>query len=526
MTVTEIKTRPIRFKLRLLSALRAILDLVTSFFFKLYYGSEGKKLPAITDDILKQPATEVARKIRTKQITSVDVVEACIRRIKDINPIVNCFVENRFELALQEAKKADEIVRSGTKTVEQLLQEKPFLGVPFTTKDCVAVKDLHQTAGVVLRKDYIAEEDAEVIKLLRENGAIIIGLTNVPELCMWWETYNNIHGRTNNPYNTTRIVGGSSGGEGCIQAAAGSCFGIGSDIGGSIRMPAYFNGIFGHKPSRKAVSNHGQYPTSATEMQGDFLCIGPMTKYAVDLKPILKIISGENCKKLYLDKPVDIGKIKIFHQFSNNAPMATKVDPEIITAMEKVVEYFKLKYKITSEEKKIELLERSSPIWFATMKSNIPFGSYIIKDYTYCSIFREIIKSLLGLSGNTLIGLFTALVDYEVVDLESEKYKHYRRLRDNLEDIFKEMLGDNGIFIYPAHPTPAPYHNQPLMRPMNFMYTAIINSLGFPATTIPLGLSSEGLPIGIQVIANHNNDRLCLAVAEELEKAFGGWIEP
>lgn len=254
--------------------------------------------------------------------------------------------------------------------------------------------------------------------------------------------------------------------------------------------------------------------------------IGPMTKHAIDLKPILKIISGENFKTLKLDEPVDIGKIKIFYQFNNNAPMVGKVDPEIITAMEKVIEYFELKYKIMGTEKKIKLLERSSPIWFGTMKSPIPFGSYIIPDYSYCKIYREIVKSLLGLSGNTLIGLFTALLDSKSVDLNSEKYKNFRRLRDNLEEIFKEMLGDNGIFIYPAHPTPAPYHNQPMLRPMNFMYTAIINSLGFPATTVPLGLSSDGLPIGIQVIANHNNDRLCLAVAEELEKAFGGWIEP
>ncbi|CAH2092921.1 unnamed protein product [Euphydryas editha] len=526
MSETEIKNKPIPFKIRLLSTLRSILDFITSIFFKLYYGTEGNKVPPITDDILKQPAVEVARKIRNRQISSVEVVEACIRRIKDINPIVNCFVENRFELALQEAKKADEVIRSGSKSVDQLLQEKPFLGVPFTTKDCIAVKGLHQTSGVVLRKDFVAEEDAKVISLLRENGAIIIGLTNVPELCMWWESYNNIYGRTSNPYNNTRIVGGSSGGEGCIQAAAGSCFGIGSDIGGSIRMPSYFNGIFGHKPSRKIVSNDGQYPCAATELQEDFLCIGPMTRHAIDLKPILKIISGENSKKLKLDEPVDVGKMKIFYQFSNNAPMASNVDPEIITAMKKVIEYFELKYKIVGKEKNIKLLERSSPIWFGTMKSPIPFGSYIIQDYSYCRIYREIIKSLLGLSGNTLIGLFTSLLDSKIVDLNSEKYKNYRSLRDKLEEIFKEMLGDNGIFIYPTHPTTAPYHNQPMLRPMNFMYTAIINSLGFPATTVPLGLSSEGLPIGIQVIANHNNDKLCLAVAEELEKAFGGWIEP
>ncbi|CAH4030026.1 fatty-acid amide hydrolase 2-B-like [Pieris brassicae] len=513
-------------KLKVIHFLRLIIAKVARIFFSLYYYNDSKKLPPITSDILKEPAVEVARKIRYKEITSMQVLEECIRRINDVNSQLNCFVENRFDKALKEAREADELVRNGTKTPDQLLQEKPFLGVPFTTKDCIGVKGLHQTSGIVSRQNYIAEEDADVIRLLRSKGAIIIGLTNVPEVCMWWETHNHIFGRTSNPYDTTRIVGGSSGGEGALQAAAGSIFGIGSDIGGSIRMPSFFNGIFGHKPSRNIVSNSGQYPMPNSEFLNTFLGVGPMTRHAVDLKPILEIMAADNANKLKLNEPVSVEKLKVYYQINNNAPLSDPVDPDIETAMLKVVEYLNVKHKIVAEEKKISILRKSMNIWFSNLKTTKHFGSYIMKDYGYFSIIKEIFKNIIGCSENTLIALFTALIDWGGVKFDSDEYKSYLKLRDELEKMFKDMLGDDGVFLFPTHPTPALYHNEPILRAMNFSYTAIINCLGFPATNIPLGLSREGLPIGIQVIANHNNDRLCLAFAEELDKAFGGWIEP
>ncbi|CAH2229051.1 jg17293 [Pararge aegeria aegeria] len=524
--IKEMKPRPFSLKVRILSALRFILDALTCVLFKLYYGTKGRKLPLIHDDILKQPAVEVARKIRAREISSVDVLNICIQRIKETNPVTNYFIDNRFELALKEAKDADDLIKSGSLSIEYLEKEKPFLGVPFTTKDSIGVKGLHMTAGITLRKNCIADKNADVIELLKNSGAIIMGVTNVPEMCMWYESYNCIYGRTLNPYNTTRIVGGSSGGEGVIQTVGGSIFGIGSDIGGSIRMPAYFNGIFGHKPTRRAVSNKGQYPELKNDDVNLYLCVGPMTRFAVDLKHIQKVISGDCAKTLDLDKPVDIGKLKVFYQFSNGAPLMSEVDPEIKQAMVKVVEHFQLKHKIIAEEKKIEWLKRSQAIWFTTMKNEVPFAAYIMKNPSLASNITEIFKNILGLSGNTLIGLFVALTDQEKFNPESKKYKYFMEARDYLEEEFKTMLGEDGIFLFPTHPVPAPYHNQPLIRPMNFMYTAIINSLGLPATTVPLGLNSDGLPIGIQVVANLNKDRLCFAVAEELEKAFGGWFEP
>ncbi|XP_059052757.1 fatty-acid amide hydrolase 2-like [Achroia grisella] len=526
MGITEILKAPIDLKLKVLHVVRIVIAAIGRLFYSLYYGNEGQKIPTITDEILKESTIEVARKIRQKEISSVEVTEVCIRRIKDVNSALNFFVEDRFELALKEAREADELIRSGTLSIQQLEKEKPLLGVPFTTKDCFAVKGLRFTSGIVLRKDFISDEDAGAIRQLRDKGAIIIGITNVPELCMWWETHNHIYGRTNNPYNTTRIVGGSSGGEGCIQAVGGSIFGVGSDIGGSIRMPAFFNGIFGHKPSRGIVSNTGQFPTPESALIDSFLGVGPMTRHATDLKPLLDIMAGDNKNKLKLNEPVNINKIKVYYQFSSGAPLVDAVDPDIIIAMKKVVEFLSVQHKLDAEEKKIDLLRKSLPIWMATMKTKQKFETLIMKNEGVGAILKEIGKNFIGCSGNTLICLFTALSDHSGIEVGSERHLHYIKLRENLEKIFTDMLGDDGVFLYPVHPTPAPFHNEPLLKPFNFGYTAIINCLGLPATAIPLGLSRDGLPIGIQVVANHNNDRLCLAIAEELDKAFGGWVEP
>uniref|UniRef100_T1GZI8 Amidase domain-containing protein n=1 Tax=Megaselia scalaris TaxID=36166 RepID=T1GZI8_MEGSC len=197
-------------------------------------------------------------------------------------------------------------------TEEDLEKEKPFLGVPISTKDCIAVKDMKHTSGLYARRDIRSKVDSDAMALMRAAGAIPFALTNVSELCMWWESFNTVHGRTRNPYDTNRIVGGSSGGEGTIQGSCASPFGLGSDIGGSIRMPAFFNGIFGHKPSMNIVSNKGQFPIPFCDEQNSFLGIGPMCRHAVDLKPVLKIIAGDKANLLRLDEPVNEDDILIF----------------------------------------------------------------------------------------------------------------------------------------------------------------------------------------------------------------------
>lgn len=499
--------------------------------FQLIYGVQGETMPTITDPILLESATALARKIRKQELTSVQVMESFIRRVKDVNPKLNCCVDNRFDEALQEAAEADKLIKSETHTEAELEKLKPYLGVPISTKDCIAVKGLLQTAGLYARKDVRATEDATAMALMRQAGAIPFALTNISEMCMWWESNNTVHGRTRNAYDSNRVVGGSSGGEGCMQSAAASPFGLGSDIGGSIRMPAFFNGVFGHKPSKLVVSNKGQFPMPFSAEQNSFLGIGPMSRFAEDLKPMLRIIAGEKAPELRLDEPVDLQKVRFFYQESDGGGrLVSPVDADLLAAMQRTVQHLRQTVKPTLVEKvQFEQFRQSTIIWFANMKddSGFTFAHQLGDLKVAINPYVELVKWVFGASKHTFIGLITAIMDRTQVQYGSSKYKHMVKKRDQLRAEIQELLGEDGVLLYPTHPTVAPYHNEPIFRPINFSYTGIVNVLGFPATAVPLGqLGSEGVPLGLQVIANFNNDRLCLAVAEELERAFGGWARP
>lgn len=341
---------------------------------------------------------------------------------------------------------------------------------------------------------------------------------------------NCVHGRTNNPYDTNRIVGGSSGGEGAIQAAAASPFGIGSDIGGSIRMPAFFNGIFGHKPSRYVVNNEGQYPSPYSEEQKSMLSTGPMCRYACDLKPMLKVMAvKEKLPALRLDEPVDVKKLKIYYQENDlGGHLVSPVDKDLQDIFRKVISHFK-NLKVEVNRVQIHRTKNTSAMWLANMKSkdSPTFDKQIAGPNNYINAWMELAKWIFGRSHHTFIAIATALTEKFGTQPGTEKYEYLLSERDKIIDDFRNMLKDEmSVFIYPSHPTVAPYHNEPIFRAFNFSYTALINLVQMPACQIPLGLGSEGLPLGLQVVANYDNDRLCLAVACELEKAFGGWRSP
>ena len=178
---------------------------------------------------LRLPATALAAKIRQLEIGVEELLQIFIDRIIAVNASINAVVADRFSEALQEAKKMDEMLREMDQEERDSLESAmPFWGVPFTAKEAFAVAGLPNSGGLVARKDHIAQEDAVVVRRLRQAGAIPLALSNCSELCMWWESANRVYGRTCNPYDISKIVGGSSGGEGAIIGAAGSVFGVGS----------------------------------------------------------------------------------------------------------------------------------------------------------------------------------------------------------------------------------------------------------------------------------------------------------
>ncbi|MEO7092697.1 MAG: amidase, partial [Polyangiales bacterium] len=242
------------------------------------------------DPLLLASATRLASLIAKRDVTAREVVEAHITQIERVNPTIRAVVRARYDEARREARAADDRVKRGGDD-----PLPPFHGVPCTIKECFALTGMPNSGGLVARKDVVATDDATAVARLRAGGAIPLGVTNLSELCMWMESNNRVYGRTNNPYDPSRIVGGSSGGEGAIIGAGASPFGLGSDIGGSIRMPAFFNGVFGHKPTGGLVPSTGQFPVAANEALR-YLTSGPLARRAEDLMPLLRILAGPDGK--------------------------------------------------------------------------------------------------------------------------------------------------------------------------------------------------------------------------------------
>ncbi|KAL4604997.1 fatty-acid amide hydrolase 2 [Arapaima gigas] len=514
-------------------ALRAVvLVLVTLFRVVTSPCAAGGPLrpPPVTDPLLQLSAVRLAEKIRRKEVRSVEVVQAYISRIQEVNPIVNAIVKDRFSAALLEAAQVDKLIEE-EKDDEGVLKDRlPLLGVPFTVKESFCVRGMPNSAGLVSRGAVVSGTDAPAVALLKRAGAVPLAVTNCSELCMWFESHNRLYGATRNPYDTRRIPGGSSGGEGSILASGGSVVGIGSDIGGSIRMPAFFNGIFGHKPTPGIVSNDGQQPPTSG-LQQEFLCTGPLCRYAEDLLPLLSIMAGKKSERLSLQDEVDLRKLRYFSVPHNGgSALVTPVEQQLMEAQRKVVRRLEADLGVTVQEVCIPQLRYSHNIWLNFMRSPsehgelpVPFVELMGDKSRKVWPVWELFKWLLGRSPHTLPAIGLALVEKV---LKSQPSPFVVQQKEELQAQLEELLGTNGVLLYPPHPRVAPEHHVPIFTPFDFSYTAIFNILGLPVTQCPLGLSEEHLPLGVQVVAGKLQDRLCLAVAQYLEQAFGGWRDP
>lgn len=475
-----------------------------------------------SDEVLTWSATRLAEAIRKGEVSSRDVVETHIERIRAVNPILNAVVEDRFTDALAEADAADAAVASGAPG-----DLPPLHGVPCTIKEAFAVPGMHQTSGLVWRKDFVATEGATAVTRLREAGAIVMGTTNVSELCMWMESHNKVYGRTNNPYDPSRIVGGSSGGEGAIVGSGASPFGLGSDIGGSIRMPAFFNGVFGHKPTGGLVPGTGQYPLAENEALR-YLCTGPIARRAEDLMPLLRILAGPDgidagTIELELGDPEDVTLqgLKVVDVRGNGfRPVSGSLKEAQTRAATALADAGADVHRV-----RIESLKRSLEVWAAMMgdAADTSFAE-LMGDGREVKPGRELVRYLTGRSDHTLPAVGLAFLE-RAGDLFPGRTQRSIELGNRMADELEDFIED-GVMLYPSHTVTAPRHNRPLLMPVNWVYTAILNVAQLPVTQVPLGLDDDGLPLGIQVAASRGNDHVAIAVALELERAFGGWRMP
>src|SRR6266542_793589 len=239
------------------------------------------------DAITEQSAVALAAAIRSGQTTAREVVEAHIELLVRVNPMINAVIADRYDAARREADAADARI-AAAEPGESL---PPLLGVPCTVKESLALAGMPHSAGVVARQGQRATTTATVVARAMNAGAIPLGVTNTSELCLWVESENRLYGRTRNPYDPSRIAGGSSGGEAAAIGSGGSPFGLGSDIGGSIWIPAFCCGVFGHKPSRGLVPATGAWPPLSGD-SGRLYSNGPLARRAEDLMPLLRVMAG------------------------------------------------------------------------------------------------------------------------------------------------------------------------------------------------------------------------------------------
>jgi fatty acid amide hydrolase 2 len=474
-------------------------------------------------EMLTASATELARAIRERRVTSAEVVEAHIARTRRVNPHVNAVVRDRFDAARAEAREAD--ARVADTHPDDL---PPLCGVPCSIKEAFALTGMPNSSGLWTRRDRISTSDATAVARLRAAGAIPLGVTNVSELCMWMESSNAVYGRTNNPFHLGSTAGGSSGGEGAIVGAGAVPFGLGSDVGGSIRMPAFFNGVFGHKPTGGLVPNTGQYP-GAHGVAQRYVTTGPITRRATDLMPLLRVLSGpdgieERCIDAELGDPraIDLSKL-VVHDVPDNGRV--RVAASLRGAQERALRHLGRRgARVVKTE--IPELRASLEIWSAMLEdAEGPTFRDLMADGGPFAPWRELARTPLSTSRYTLPGVLLALVE-RVPKLFPERSRELRERGVALRAKLDALLGDDAVMLFPSHAIPAPRHREPLLFPFRWVYTAIINVMELPATQVPLGLGPHGKPLGVQVIGGRGRDHATIAVALELERAFGGWVPP
>lgn len=476
----------------------------------------GKQLSLSKKELLELDATALREKIAKKEVSSVEITETLIEHIQQVNDSLNALVEDRFELALEEAREKD------AKIDQANFKKQPLYGVPISMKESFHVKGMRTTGSLYHRKDLIMKEDADVVKKLKEAGAIILGKTNTPALCYCQETDNKLYGRTNNAWKRNKSAGGSSGGEASLIAVGGAPVGLGSDIGGSIRFPSHFNGVVGFKSGREQVSHRGHFPEMQTPLQRRMASYGPIGKSVRDAKLVYNIIAKnkqKDTRRLFERFKVDI--LPTDNGFPLHRTIAEKIE-EIKTFLE--TEY-DTNWAIPPH------FNDSALLWQEMMA--IDSGKHIRKlafNRDRVNVYAEYTKEKLTRRTKTHEYLSWALIAASLFPPSEERIKEIEQIIRNGDQLLQRHF-KNRLLIMPVYHRTALKHGD-LYREifsikktfLQYMpYSAYANVWGLPSLTIPVGFDTKGLPFGIQIISINGNEEAIFKLGSKLEKNFGGY---
>ncbi|MFQ5872412.1 MAG: amidase [Dehalococcoidia bacterium] len=460
------------------------------------------------EEICYASAYELAEQVRRKAVSPVELVRTHLERIEAVNPKINAIVIFA-EDALDRAKEAEAAVMRGDEL-------GPLHGVPYTLKDCVETAGLRTTQGSKLFENYVSKSDATVYTRLRDAGGILLGKTNMPEFALWWETDNLVFGRTCNPWDVERTPGGSSGGEAAAIVSGLSPLGVGTDLGGSIREPAHFCGIFGLKPTLGRVPYTGIQPQTLLRA----MHAGPLARSVQDIALGLSIMAGPDDLDIYappvpipdytaLDSPLP--ELKVGWSPATGIPVEQEVQDtgaEAANALSEVglkVEPIEIPGLVEKDAGKI-----SSAIYLAEAGLHLsPIISGRESDLTEILRTRYVDRPPRSFDEYLEAAVLWA-IGRELLLRAKEVAEYFTRY---------------DLFLCPTVPMPAYPHGQTELTVEGqtvagrhaLRATVPWDLTGSPAISVPFGWSSDGLPIGVQLVGRHFDEMTVLRAAKALE---------
>ncbi|MFJ9307495.1 amidase [Streptomyces cyaneofuscatus] len=485
-----------------------------------------------------ETAENLVRALRAGDVTSEELTDAAITRIERDDPAINAICVPDFDRARAAARDADRARARGEGRGAGQGGDRPLLGIPVTVKESYNVAGLPTTWGIPLHRDYVPAEDAVQVSRLKAAGAVVLGKTNVPLGLQDVQSFNEIYGTTNNPWDHGRTAGGSSGGSAAALASGFGALSIGSDLAGSLRTPAHFCGIYAHKPTLGLAPSRGMVPpeTPALPVDLDLAVVGPMARTARDLTLLLDVMAGPDPLTSGVAHSVTLPPAR-HERLCDFRVLVLDEHPLLPTGAAVRAGVGRVADALVGGGVRVE---RGSPLLPDLAEAGLIYMQLLASGSSAGfpqARYEELRSRAAGLAEHDrsldaarLRGTVLSHRDWIEVNNRREAHRHG----------WRGLFAEFDAVVCPITPTPAfphDHHPDPLERLIaiygvaypyfdQLVWAGLPTMPGLPATAVPAGRSPEGLPVGVQIVGPMFEDRTPLRLAELLEREIGGFRAP